>query len=95
MVNGDGFSVSSFPERDYLQSPLILSDLNIPLCGLAAFLVLICLDLRIPEGTFWEKLNRVDWSYVSIGLLIRPLINVDDVEEMPSLLPAPHPASSA
>jgi hypothetical protein len=72
MANGDGFSVSSLSQIwlfVILSELLFMSDLNIPLCGLAAFLVLVCLDLRIPAGTFWEKLNRVDWSYVSIGLL--------------------------
>ncbi|TFY81266.1 hypothetical protein EWM64_g2741 [Hericium alpestre] len=35
--------------------------LNIPICGLAAALVLVFLNLRTPAGTIQEKLRRIDW----------------------------------
>ena len=47
---------------------LLLSDLNIPICGLAAALVFAFLRLRVPEGAFRDKMSRVDWLYVSIYL---------------------------
>lgn len=36
--------------------------LNIPICGLAAGLVLIFLNLRTPPGTLSEKLAKMDWT---------------------------------
>ena len=38
-----------------------LLDLNIPLVALAAGLVVSCLQLRTPAGTFKEKVGRMDW----------------------------------
>ncbi|KZT20290.1 iron permease [Neolentinus lepideus HHB14362 ss-1] len=35
--------------------------LNIPICGFAALLVMVFLQLRTPPGTFREKLRRMDW----------------------------------
>lgn len=35
--------------------------MNLPISGLAAFLVFTFLRLKIPEGTFREKLGRMDW----------------------------------
>lgn len=38
-----------------------LSDLNIPICGVAIALVFIFLRLPTPQGTIREKLARMDW----------------------------------
>ncbi|KZT23032.1 iron permease [Neolentinus lepideus HHB14362 ss-1] len=35
--------------------------LNLPICGIAAVLVLIFVTLRTPPGTFAEKLKKIDW----------------------------------
>ena len=36
-------------------------DLNLPISGVSAALVLIFLKLRTPAGTFKEKFGRMDW----------------------------------
>ncbi|CAL1715143.1 unnamed protein product [Somion occarium] len=36
--------------------------INLPVCGVAFFLVLIFLRVRTPTGSMWEKFKRVDWS---------------------------------
>ncbi|KAL5534885.1 hypothetical protein ACEPAF_2975 [Sanghuangporus sanghuang] len=34
--------------------------MNLPICGVTAFLVLTCLDLKVPRGTFKKKLLKLD-----------------------------------
>lgn len=71
-ASGGGYSVRiclpAPPPLAITDEKFLLLDLNIPICGFAAVLVLAFLKLRVPQGTFWEKLNRIDWLYVSIGL---------------------------
>ncbi|KAH9936927.1 iron permease [Amylocystis lapponica] len=40
--------------------------LNIPICGVAAFLIVLFLRVRTPPGTLVEKFKRIDW----IGTLV-------------------------
>lgn len=64
-VNGDGFSVRTWhPVRFHhkLTTSSII-DLNLPLTGLAAILVVATLKLKTPGGSFREKLLRMDWGY--------------------------------
>lgn len=37
------------------------TDLNLPVSGVAALLVVLFLKLRTPEGSLLEKLARMDW----------------------------------
>ena len=68
-ASGGGFSVSLRSQKIYhVLSISLLSDLNIPICGFAAALVFAFLRLRVPEGTFRDKMSRVDWLYVSLNL---------------------------
>lgn len=66
MANGGGFSVRVSPLIHIVNKPLIfyfissILDLNIPVCGVAAFLVFMFLRLRTPQGTIREKLARID-----------------------------------
>lgn len=39
-------------------------DLNLPLSGIAALLVLAFLKLKTPRGSFLSKIARIDWMYV-------------------------------
>ena len=39
-------------------------DLNLPLSGIAALLVLALLKLKTPRGSFLSKIARMDWMYV-------------------------------
>ncbi|KAF7362515.1 Iron permease [Mycena venus] len=54
---------------------LSLIDLNIPICGAAALLVVLFLRLRTPAGTLREKLGRIDYTFLggSANILV-PLI---------------------
>lgn len=45
-------------------------DLNLPVSGVAALLVVIFLRLRTPEGSMREKLARMDWLLVTISVSI-------------------------
>ena len=38
-----------------------LSDLNLPLTGVAAILVVLFLNVKTPRGSFREKMARMDW----------------------------------
>lgn len=40
---------------------LMCADLNVPICGVVAALVLLFMNLRTPPGTVSEKLRRIDW----------------------------------
>lgn len=52
----------------------IITDLNIPLSGIAALLVVCFLRLRTPGGSVTEKLARIDWMYaVPFQSVSRPL----------------------
>ena len=54
----------------------ICEDLNLPICAIAALLVLVFLKLRAPKGSFAEKLSRMDWMCVCESLRTRlPLTN--------------------
>jgi len=41
-------------------------DLNIPLSGIAALLVVSFLRLKTPGGSATEKLKRIDWVYANL-----------------------------
>lgn len=51
-------SISAKPEL-----PVIV-DLNLPICGLSASLILAFLKLQRPARTLREKLSQMDWMYV-------------------------------
>ncbi|KAL5518322.1 hypothetical protein ACEPAH_4 [Sanghuangporus vaninii] len=36
--------------------------MNLPICGVTAFLIFTCLDLKVPKGTIKEKLLKLDWT---------------------------------
>lgn len=42
-----------------------MTDLNIPLSGIAALLVVSFLRLKTPGGSTTEKLRRIDWMYAN------------------------------
>ena len=50
--------------------------LNLPICGVTAAMVAIFLDLKVPKGSFKEKLLGLDWLWVI--LLYKHLIINDD-----------------
>ncbi len=52
--------------------------MNLPLTGLAVFLVSVFLHVRSPEGSIREKLARMDWLFVSAFLSIH--VSVDLTE---------------
>lgn len=58
--SGDGYSVGQVSS---IRSRLIITypDLNLPINGLAAALVVLFLRLRTPRGSFFEKIKRMDW----------------------------------
>ncbi|KAH9834520.1 iron permease [Rhodofomes roseus] len=35
--------------------------LNLPICGIAAVIMIVCLRVKTPPGTLGEKVRRVDW----------------------------------
>lgn len=41
-------------------------DLNLPITGVAAVLVLLFVNLKVPEGTMTEKLRRIDWMWAAL-----------------------------
>ena len=61
MVNGDGYFVTTSSSRLAPRVDSFLVDLNLPLTGVAAILVLVYLKLRTPRGSFREKVSRMDW----------------------------------
>lgn len=66
-ANGAGCSVSL---ESGTSAPLLTviftrnADLNLPITGFAAVLVVVFMKLRTPTGTLREKLARMDWMYV-------------------------------
>ena len=63
-ASGDGCSVSDFTlhiECKGCATNLLPTDLNLPVSGVAALLVIVFLNLRTPEGSLSEKLGRMDW----------------------------------
>jgi hypothetical protein len=70
-ASGGGFSVRQYSSQPISQAsigPITISiaDLNIPVCGLVAALVLFSVRLKTPGGTLKEKLGRMDWMYVAV-----------------------------
>lgn len=67
MANGDGTSVRE--SSSLVDPPVVfadwLIDLNLPICGICATLIIMCLNLKAPRGTVKEKLLKLDWAYVA------------------------------
>ena len=45
---------------------IVIADLNLPICAFSALIALIFLNLPTPEGTWRQKLGRLDWAYVKL-----------------------------
>ena len=60
-VNGDGYFVTTSFRKLAPHIDTFLVDLNLPLTGVAAILVLVYLKLRTPGGSLREKVSRMDW----------------------------------
>lgn len=54
----------SVKEMSFLRRVLMnqLVDLNLPICGICAALVFVYLQLKVPHGTFKEKILSLDWT---------------------------------
>ena len=61
---GDGFSVSFRRNLGAFGSSWVRTDLNLPLAGIAFFLVMVFLRVRTPGGSLREKITRIDFVYV-------------------------------
>lgn len=70
-ASGGGFSVRQYSCQPISQASIIaitiyIADLNIPVCGVVAALVLFSVRLKTPGGTVKEKLGRMDWMHVAV-----------------------------
>lgn len=54
---------------------LRITDLNIPIAGAAAILVVLFMKMKKPEGTLKQKLAKMDWMWVT-----RSSTTVDDAK---------------
>ena len=46
-----------------------VSDLNLPICAVAATLIFMFVNLRTPAGSFRDKIGRMDWMCVCLYTL--------------------------
>lgn len=60
------------------------TDLNLPIGGVAALLVVFFMKLKTPEGTARQKLAKIDWMYV-ISIFFAFAINSNLFSEVISL----------
>ena len=85
-ASGAGCSVCHFQHGyGFDNKPDIMyTDVNLPVCAVAALLVLVFLTLRRPSGSFMEKISRLDWMFVVIPCrVILLLITVSMQRERP------------
>ena len=63
LISGVGYSVSATCIVSHLVNKVSLSllDLNLPICGLAAILVAVFMNMRTPRVSWREKLAQLDW----------------------------------
>lgn len=63
-VSGDGSSVSDTLVCIHLTIRVLnpFQDMNLPICGVTAVIAATYLDLKVPRGTFKEKMMSLDWT---------------------------------